>query len=75
MVSRLMISLKKAAKAGENGWTSNALSRTHVRTVTEIAFRPPPTGLEGSSGAVSEEVVLADLSDERVRRRSGLRTV
>jgi len=74
MISRLILSLKKASKVGESGWTSNALSGTHSRTITQIAFRGPLSGPEDSDGAVSEEMVLSELGDRRVRRRSGLRT-
>lgn len=67
MISRLMLSLKKASKVGGSGWTSNALSRTHPRTITQVAFRVPPTGPEDTYGA-------PDLSDRQVRGRSGERT-
>jgi len=63
MISRLMLSLKKASRVGESGWTSNALSRTHTKTITQIAFRTHKTGPEDGGGAVSEEVELSDLSD------------
>jgi len=68
MISRLMLSLKKASRGRESGWTSNTLSRTHARTITQIAFGDPPTGLEASGGPTSDE---ADLSDRQVGRRSG----
>ena len=73
MISRLMLSLKKASRVRENGWTSNALSRTHPRVITQIAFRVPPDGPDGSSGTTSEEVALSDLSSRQVR--CGERTV
>jgi len=69
MISRLMLSLKKASKAGESGWTSNVLSRTHRRTITQIAFRVPLSGPEDSGGTVSEEVELSVLGGGRVRGR------
>ena len=61
MISRLMLSLKKASTAREGGWTSNALSRTHPMVVTPIAFGDPPTGLQDSGGITSDEVSLSDL--------------
>ena len=67
MISRLMLSLKKASRVRENGWTSNALSRTHPRTITQIAFRVRPDGPDDSGGTTSEEVALSDLSDGRGR--------
>jgi len=69
MISRLMLSLKKASKVGENGWTTDALARTHPRTITQIAFREPLDGPQDSGGTISDEVELSDFSDERVRRR------
>jgi len=71
MISRLMLSLKKASKVGTSGWTSDALARTHPRTITQIAFKGPPTGPEDSGGAVFEEVELSDVSGGRVGERSG----
>ena len=56
MISRLMLSLKKASRSTGSGWTSDALSRTHV---TRIEFGDPP---EGSGGTTSDEVALSDLS-------------
>ena len=74
MVSRLMLSLKKASRARENGWTSNALSRTVAGTITQIAFRDPPVGPEDSSSSTSDESLHSDLSDGQVGS-SGERTV
>ena len=62
MISRLMLSLKKASKVRENGWTSNALSKTRPRTITQIVFRAPPDGPDNTGGTTSEEVALSDLS-------------
>jgi len=75
MISRLMLSLKKASRVGENGWTSNALSGTHARTITQIAFRDPPVGPEDSGSTTSDEVALSDLSDRPVRGRGNEMTV
>ena len=66
-----MLSLKKASKVGEGGWTSGTLSRAHQKTITQIAFGGPPIGPEDSSGAASDEVGLSDLSDKQVGGRSG----
>jgi len=60
MISRLMLSLKKASKVGESGWT---LSRTYPRTITQIAFRGLPAGPEDTYDD-------SELSDGRVRRGS-----
>jgi len=62
MISRLMLSLRKASKVRENGWTSNALSRTHPKMITQIVFGVPPNGPDDSGGTTSEEVALSDLS-------------
>jgi len=66
MISRLMLSLKKASKARESGWTSNTLSGTHPRIATKIAFRNPPIGPEDGGSTTLGEVALADLSVQRV---------
>jgi len=73
MISRLMLSLKKVSSARESGWTSDALLRTDPRIITQIKFRDPSNGREGSGGTTSDEVELFDLSDRQVRRRSGER--
>jgi len=75
MISRLMLSLKKASRAKEIGWTSDALSRTHDRTVTQIEFGGLPKGPEYTGGTTSDEVVLSDLSDRRVSGGSSGGTV
>ena len=74
MISRLMLSLKKASKVGESAWTSNALSGTRARTITQMAFWTPPIGPEDSDGTTPEEVTLSDLGGGRVGGRSGERT-
>jgi len=73
MISRLMLSLKKASRVRENGWTSNALSRTHPRAITPIVFRAHPDDPDDSGGTTSEGVALSDLSGRR--GRDGERTV
>lgn len=67
MISRLMLSLKKASRDREGGWTSDALSRTHIRTIAQMEFRGPSNGPEESGGTTSEEVALSDLSDRQVK--------
>jgi hypothetical protein len=67
MISRLMLSLKKASRITESGWTFDALSKTHARTVTQMEFGHPPDGLQDSGGTTSDEVALSDLSDKRVK--------
>ena len=71
MISRLMLSLKKASSAREIGWTSDALSRTHHMTGTQIEFGDLPNGPEGSGGTTSDEVALSDLNNRRVREGNG----
>jgi len=59
MISRLMLSLKKASRSKGSGWTSDALSRTHVKVDSRIEFGDPP---EGSGVTTSDKVALSDLS-------------
>lgn len=61
MISRLMLSLKKASRDKGRGWTSNALSGAHVRTCTRMEFEPPSSGPEDGVGTISDEVALSDL--------------
>ena len=75
MISRLMLSLKKASRVREGGWTSNALSGVHVRTITQIAFRGSPNGPEHSSDTTPDEVALSDLSGRHTGGQSGERSV
>jgi len=73
MISRLMLSLKKASRAGENGWTTNTLSRAHPRAITQMAFGDPPIGPEDSDVTTPDEVALSlsELSDGQIGGRSG----
>lgn len=68
MISRLMISLKKASRDKEGGWTSHALSRTHVKTITQMEFGEHSNSPEDFSGTISEEVALSDFRDRQVGR-------
>jgi len=70
MISRLMLSLKKASKSKGSGWTSDVLSRTHVKTIAQMEFGRPPVGPEDGGGTTSDEVALSDLSDRQGRGRS-----
>jgi hypothetical protein len=65
MISRLMISLKKASRNSERGWTSEALSRAHARTGTEMEFGPPSDGPEDGVGIRTEEVTAPDLNEDK----------
>lgn len=67
MISRLMLSLKKASRAKESGWTSDALSGVYVKTLTQIDFGDAPNS---SGGTTSDEVALSDPSDEGSGERS-----
>jgi len=75
MISRLMLSLKKASRTKDNGWTADAFSRTRARTITQMEFGKPPSGPGAGDGTMSDEVVPSDLSDSQVRGRSGEGTV
>jgi hypothetical protein len=75
MISRLMLSLKKASSVKVIGWTSDALSRTHIRNVTQMEFERPSNGLGDGGGTRSDEVALSDISDRQTRGRSGEGTV
>ena len=50
-----MLSLKKGSRVEGNGWTSDALSRTHPRVITQMAFGAPPIGLEDSDNTMPDE--------------------
>jgi len=65
MIPRLMLSLKKASRIKDIGWTSDALSRTHARTITQIEFGNPPIGPEDSSDTTPDEVALSDLNNRQ----------
>ena len=74
MISRLMLSLKKASKVKVTDWTTEALSRTHGRSVTQMEFGRPSINPQESDGTTttSEEVALSDLGDgNRARWRRG----
>ena len=58
-----MLSLKKASRARESGWTSDALSRTHPRIVTPIEFAGHRNRPEDGGRTTFDEVELSDLSD------------
>ena len=75
MISRLMLSLKKASQATETDWTSDALSGMHARTISRMEFERPSNGLEGGGGTTSEDVALSDVSDEEVGGSSSEGTV
>lgn len=62
MISRLILSLKKASSVSEKGRIADTLSRTHAMTLTQIAFGDP----EDSDCAVAGGVVLSGLSDWQV---------
>jgi hypothetical protein len=70
MISRLMMSLKKASRARESGWSPDALSRTHVRTFTQMEFERPQIGPQGSCGTTSDELELSTFSELEVKGRS-----
>jgi len=75
MISRLMLSLKKASRSRESGWTSDALSRTHPKASMQIEFERPPSGTESGGGTASEEVALTEIGDGQVNGRNGEGTV
>ena len=66
-----MLSLKKASRARENGWTSDSLSGTHVRTITQMEFERPPIGPQDSHrGTASDELEFSTFSECEVKGRS-----
>ncbi|KAF9650807.1 hypothetical protein BDM02DRAFT_3267692 [Thelephora ganbajun] len=67
MISRLMLSLKRAHRDKKSSWTSDTLSGTHARTVPQIEFGHPSDGPEDSVGTTFDEVALSDLSEGQVR--------
>lgn len=67
MISRLMLSLKKASRVKKSGWTFDALSKSHVRTCTQMEFGHPSNDPQDGGGTTSDEVALSDLSDRQVR--------
>ena len=70
MISRLMLSLKKASRDKESGWTSNALSGAHGRTYTHMEFGLPSKGPEDSVDTRSDEVSLSDLGHGQGREKN-----
>ena len=71
MISRLMLSLKKASRDRESGWTSNAFSRTHPKIITPIAFRGRRNRPEDGGSITFDEMELSDLDGEQVSGQSG----
>lgn len=74
MISRLMLSLKKASRVKEGGWTTDALSGAHGRSITQMEFGRPSINPQdsGDTATTFEEVALSDLGDSnRVRWRRG----
>ena len=69
MISRLMLSLKKASRV-KSGWTFDALSRSHVRSLAQMEFRRPSNNPQDGGGTTSEEVALSDLSDTQTKGRN-----
>ena len=62
MVSRMMVSFKKASRGKESGWTTDALSMP-------LDFECPSINpLESDSTAASEEMTRSDLGDMDIRR-------
>ncbi|KAF9645642.1 hypothetical protein BDM02DRAFT_3189541 [Thelephora ganbajun] len=67
-ILRLSPVLTMSASRGEkSGWTSDALSRTHARTVPQIEFGHPSDGPEDGVGTTFDEMALSDLSGGQVR--------
>ena len=66
MISRLMLSLKKASRVKVTGWTTDALSRAHGGSITQMSFRRPsinPQESDGTTTIAFEEVALFDIGD------------
>jgi len=72
MVSRMMLSLKKASRVEVRGWTTDALSRTYPGTLTPIEFERPSINPQESDGTAttSAGVVLSDFGDSHLVERS-----
>ena len=75
MISRLMISLKKASKTKKGGWTSDALSRTHAKSITRMEFGEHSSGPGDGTGTASDEVALSDFDGKQVGGSTGEGTV
>lgn len=69
MISRLMLSLKKASKDKGGSWTSNALSSAPARTGTQIEFATHSDGTEDGTATTSDEG-LSDFSNSEARDKS-----
>ena len=67
MISRLMLSLKKASRDKDCDRTSDALSGMHVRTGTHMEF--VPNGVEDGLVTTSDEAVPPDSSYSRAREK------
>lgn len=70
MISRLMLSLKKASRDKNAGWTTDALSEAYGRTGSHMEFITPSNGIEDEVATTSYEVELPDFSHDRVREKS-----
>ena len=57
MISRMMLSLKKASRVKESGWTTDALSGTYARALTPLNFGRPSIDPRESDGTISSEEV------------------
>jgi hypothetical protein len=68
LISRLMLSLKKASRDKNSGWTSDALSR--VRTCTQMEFVPPSDGTEDGVATRSDELAPSDPGNTQAREKS-----
>ena len=69
MISRLMLSLKKASRDKRRGWTSRSLSGAHSRTGTQLEFTTPSDGPEEGFGTRSEGMMLSDFGRTQVEEK------
>ena len=70
MISRLMLSLKKASRDKNSGWTFDALSGVHIRTSTQMEFVRPSGGVEDSVTTTSDVMVPSDFGNTTDREKS-----
>lgn len=70
MVSRLMLSLKKASRDKKSGWTSDALSRAHIPTGTRMEFGLPSNCVEDSIVTTFDEAALSDLGHSQAGEKN-----